>query len=79
MKIVLGDPNVGVAAKSRLGKAKLKTRRVRDEQGQFVTVYVIDPRSKSLSNDMLTVFRRNVARARRQTQAAGKKLGVPAE
>lgn len=79
MKIVLGDPTANIAPKGKLGRAKLKAHRVRNQDGQLVTEYEIDPRSSTLSNDMLTVFRRNVARARRETREARKKLGVAAE
>lgn len=80
MKIVIGDPTQGIAPRgSKPGRANLPSHRARDEQGNVVTVYTVDTASKTLANDMLTVFRRNVARARKSERAARKKLGVAAE
>jgi len=42
-------------------------------------MYSIDAGSGTLTNDMLTVFRRNVTRARRKARETGKKFGVAAE
>ena len=47
--------------------------------GEIVTMYSIDAGSGTLTNDMLTVFRRNVTRARRKARETGKKFGVAAE
>jgi hypothetical protein len=79
MKITIGDPVRGIAPKgTKPGRAKLPTQRIRSEGGKLVTVYTLDAASESLSNDWFTVFRRNVARARRQQRAA-KKHAVAAE
>jgi hypothetical protein len=80
VKIVIGDPTAGIAPKGRKpGRAKLPFQRVRDENGHFVTVYTVDAGSGTLTNDMLTVFTRSVARARRENRAIRKKLSVAAE
>ncbi len=80
MKFVVGDPTRGIAPRGRKpGRAKLPTRRVQDEQGRLVTTYAVDANSETLVNDMLTVFRRNVARARRDNKASRKKIGIAAE
>ncbi len=44
-----------------------------------MTTYAVDANSETLVNDMLTVFRRNVARARRDNKASRKKIGIAAE
>lgn len=80
MKITIGDPTSGIAPKgTKPGRAKLPARRVRDEHGQVVTVYTVDAASSTLANDLLTVFSRNVTRARRDQRELRKKLGIAAE
>lgn len=80
MKIVVGDPTKGIAPKgSKPGHAKLRTSRGRTESGELVTMYAVDAHSDTLTNDMLTVFRRSVARARRKARQSAKKLGIAAE
>jgi hypothetical protein len=80
MKIVIGDPTKGIAPKGKkAGRADLVSRRVRDEHGKLVTTYAVDVQSGTLANDMFTIFRRNVARARRETREILKKNGIAAE
>ena len=80
MKIVTGDPTKGIAPRGvKPGRAKLRKVRLRTQDGLPANGYVIDVDSDTLTNDMLTLFRLNVARARKETRARLKTLSVAAE
>lgn len=80
VKIVIGDPVAGLATGGRRpGHADVAAKRIVGEDGKPVTVYTLDANSETLSNDMFTVFRRNVARARRAHRDLVKKHGTAAE
>lgn len=80
MKIVIGDPTQGIAPRgTKPGRAKLRKVKLRTQDGQPANGYAIDIDSGSLTNDMLTLFRLNVGRARKATRAQLKKLRVAAE
>lgn len=55
--------------------SEVAVRTVRDADGRVHRVRVIDVNSKTFSNDLLSVFRSNVSRARRES----KKLAIAAE
>ncbi|MDO9383786.1 MAG: hypothetical protein Q7T86_13090 [Hyphomicrobiaceae bacterium] len=71
-KIVVANlkPKAGRRAKS----ASITEKRVRDEHGQLRTIRLLDPNSQSFSDDLLYVFRRNVAKARKRNQSL---IGAP--
>lgn len=80
MKIVTGDPTQGIAPRgAKPGRAKLRKVRLRTQDGKPANGYLINMDSDTLTNDMLTLFRLNVARARKETRAQLKKLRVAAE
>lgn len=80
MKIVTGDPTRGIAPRgAKPGRSRLRRVRLRTQDGEPANGYLIDIDSNTLTNDMLTLFRLNVARARKETRVRLKKLSVAAE
>lgn len=76
-KIKIGDPSkVRAGRKVAIGRAG---KRVRDEQGQVVTMYTLDANSESVGDEVLALFKRNVTRARRAHRDLVKKHRVAAE
>ena len=59
--------------------AALPARRVRTEDGGMQTIYTVDAHSATVGEDILALFRLNVARARRETREAMKHRGIAAE
>jgi hypothetical protein len=54
--------------------AKVATKRVRTESGEFVTVHMIDANSPTFGDDFLYVFKQNVRKARKENKEL---LGSP--
>jgi hypothetical protein len=53
-------------AKKKAGSVREK--RVRDPNGKYVRVLCLDANSPTFTDDLTTVFRKNVARARRENK-----------
>lgn len=78
-KIKIGDPSELGAHRRGGATAGPSVKRVRDERGRLVTMYTLDANSASVGDDVLTVFKHNVAKARRAHRDLVKKHGVAAE
>lgn len=79
MKVSFGDPSARKSGKGRRSGAALPARRVRTEDGGMQTIYTVDAHSATVGEDILALFRLNVARARRETREAMKHRGIAAE
>lgn len=70
------DTKISVTISSRNGKSahtrrknvSVAEKRVRDEHGKVSVIRTIDASSKTFSDDLTYVFKRNVAKARRENK-----------
>ncbi len=67
-------------ARSAKKSGSVREKRVRNSQGELVRVLSLDANSPTFIDDLTTVFRRNVARARRENlRLLGSADGLPAK
>jgi hypothetical protein len=64
-KVVIKDLSKGLAA---AGRRALPEKRVINAEGKIVKIPTIDSNSPHFSADLLQLFRRNVAKARRENK-----------
>ncbi len=58
------------AKPEKTGRATVSEKRVRDADGQVMTLRTLDAKSSTFGTDLKYVFGRNVAKARRDNKAA---------
>jgi hypothetical protein len=51
------------------GRVSVKRKKVRDADGKLTTMFVVDANSPTFADDITYVFRKNVAKARRNNKA----------
>lgn len=76
--VVIADLKRSKSSRGRKGSVREKL--LRDSQGRSVRVLSLDANSATFSDDLTTVFERNVAKARRENKRLfGSASGLPAE
>jgi hypothetical protein len=71
-KVVIGKLNA--PEKRHAGARAVTVKRVRDAEGQVKTLRSLDVSSRTFGDDLLYVFRKNVAKARRDNKQV---VGAP--
>lgn len=64
----MGKLQVHIHSKAKSKTSKVVPRQLRNEAGEFVTVYAVDTNSPTFGNDFLAVFRQNVKKARAENR-----------
>lgn len=79
-KVVVLQRSAAKGSKVAAKTATVGEKRVRDAAGKILTLRTLDARSKTFGKDLTYVFRKNVAKARRENkQVTGTLDRVPAK